>query len=412
MNCIIGQSGGPTSVINSTLAGVINEAIKNDFDKIYLMENGISGFCEGKILEVDKEKFLNKNISDKLKQRPASILGSCRFKLAEDLNDKIYEKIFDRIKKLNIRSFIYIGGNDSMDTVMKLNKYISKHDIKEVNIIGIPKTIDNDLCEIDHSPGFGSAAKYIISTMNNIRADIDIYNLNSVTIVEIMGRNAGWLAASSLISNINRQKQIVNLLYLKEDKKSKDDIIKEIKEAFKEEKNLLIAVSEGFMDKDGYFEKEKEQSFDGGFNHPQLAGIAEKISNFIHDELSVKTRAIELNIIQRTNTLISEVDSNEAFELGARGLLISMEKTNLIPILKRKESKEYEIYYESVNPGLIANKEKIIPEEWLVTRKKLQEKITEYVSPLIQGEIHQEYENGIIKFVNLDEFIKQGKNNV
>ena len=211
---IIAQSGGPTSVINSSLAGAISSFIENDFDNIFLSINGIEGIINGNIKEVDKKRFVSNNIDKKLMARPSSILGSCRFKLPESFNDGIYEKIFDNLKKLDISSLIYIGGNDSMDTVMKLNSYMKNKSIKNINIIGCPKTIDNDLCEMDHSPGFGSAAKYINTTIQSLRADVDIYNLKSVTFVEIMGRNAGWLAASSLVSNYKKDKKFVNLLYL------------------------------------------------------------------------------------------------------------------------------------------------------------------------------------------------------
>lgn len=406
MNCIIGQSGGPTSVINSSLAGAISRAVEEGFEHIYGSLNGIEGIINNRIVEVDKEKFINNGIVEKLMRRPSSILGSCRFKLPDDLKDDIYRQIFETLEKLKISSFLYIGGNDSMDTVMKLNKYMKANDIKGINVVGIPKTIDNDLFEMDHSPGYPSAAKFIISSLKTIRADADIYDLKSVTLVEIMGRNAGWLAASSLVANSLSSQKVVDLLLLNELTKSKEEIIQDIIEAQKKQNNLIIAVAEGFMDSDHYFERKVEKSFDGGFEHPQVAGIAQKLADYINVKLGIKTRAIELNVIQRSNFFISKTDSIEAFELGRKALEISMYESNLVPIIKRFSSDPYSIFYDKVSPSSIANKEKFIPKDWLKDKKILQDKMTEYLLPLLEGEIEQSFENGILQFVDLDEFTK------
>lgn len=406
MNCIIGQSGGPTSVINSSLAGAISQAIDMGFDHIYGSLNGIEGIIKGRIVEIDKDTYKSNGVEYKLCRRPSSILGSCRYKLPDNLNDKVYEDIFTRLKDLEITSFIYIGGNDSMDTVMKLNNYMDKASISNINIVGIPKTIDNDLCEMDHSPGYSSAAKYVMTTLKSIRADVDIYDLKSVTIVEIMGRNAGWLAASALVTNTLSSVKVVDLLYLSEHQKSKEDIIEEIEEAFEINNNLILAVSEGFMDKDKYFEQVLDTSFDRGFNHPRLGGVAENMSTYIKNQLGVKTRAVELNIVQRSNPVISLVDSKEAFYLGQKALEISAEKTNIIPILKRRhQSGEYSTYIDYVKPVDIANKEKMIPTEWLGDNRILQEKMSQYLLPLIQGHVDQYYEDGLIQFIDLEDFI-------
>jgi len=404
MNCIIGQSGGPTSVINSSLAGVIDAAIEADFENIYGSLNGIEGIINNNIVKIDTDKYLSKNVTDKLLRRPSSILGSCRYKLPDDLDDHIYEQIFNKLRELEITSFIYIGGNDSMDTVMKLNKYMSLNNINDINVIGVPKTIDNDLCHMDHSPGFSSAAKYLIGTLKTIRADVDIYDLKSVTLVEIMGRNAGWLAASSLAANATSSQEVVNLLYLGEHNKSKEEMLSEIKEAFEVENNLIIAVSEGFMDSQKFFESSNDQGFDKGFKHKRLAGIAQRLADYINQELDVKTRAIELNIVQRSNHVISAVDSKEAYLLGQNALELSIHSTNLIPIVKREDSKEYSIYLDQVEPSQIANKEKLIPSEWLINNEALQEKISEYVLPLVKGEIDHDYIDGVIQFIDLKDF--------
>lgn len=406
MNCLIGQSGGPTAVINSSLAGAIQAGIDLDFDKIFLSLNGIEGLINENIKKLDKNLFKEKNAKERLKKRPSSILGSCRFKLDYDLDSEIYKKIFENFKKYNISTFIYIGGNDSMDTVMKLNAYIEKNDIDSINVVGCPKTIDNDLCVMDHSPGFGSAAKFVNTALRQIKLDSSIYDLESVTFVEIMGRNAGWLTATSLLANYRKDKDIVNLLYLPEDIKSLDDIKIEIKEKLKEDKNLVVAVSEGFMDKEEKLKNEEEKSFDKGFNHPIIAGIGQKISDYIHNELSIKTRCVELNIVQRTSFLISETDSNEAYKLGYLALKEGKDKTNIVPILKREGNESYKVSYSLTNPSNIANKEKKIPKSWLKSRDVLSKKITQYVLPLIKGEVAQEYKGGLIDYISLEDFTK------
>ncbi|ACV29609.1 Pyrophosphate--fructose 6-phosphate 1-phosphotransferase [Anaerococcus prevotii] len=406
MNCIIAQSGGPTSVINSSLAGVIQGALDNNFDNIYLSLHGIEGIINKDILEVDKKKFVRGGVKEKLMARPSSILGSCRFKLPEDLNDDIYKKIFEFLLEKEINVFVYIGGNDSMDTVKKLNAYILSNNIEGINVIGCPKTIDNDLNGMDHSPGFGSAAKYICQSLRTIRADVDIYDLESVTIVEIMGRHAGWLAASSLLADFGYHKELVNLVYVPEESKSLKEIEEEVKEKLKTEKNLIIAMAEGFRDTDSYLDKPMFSNSDDGFNHPIVSGVAQRLADYLRDKLGVKSRAVELNIVQRTSNHISKTDADEAFKLGYLALKLGLDKTNLIPVLRRKEGKSYEVFYTEVEPDLIANKEMKIPESWLKDRKILREKITAYALPLIQGEVEQRYENGMPVFVELSDFTK------
>ncbi len=406
MNCIIAQSGGPTSVINSSLAGVIQGALDNNFDNIYLSLHGIEGIIKEEIMEVDKKKFVREWVKEKLMARPSSILGSCRFKLPEDLGDDIYKKIFDVLLEKEINVFVYIGGNDSMDTVKKLNAYILANNIEGINVIGCPKTIDNDLNGMDHSPGFGSAAKYICQSLRTIRADVDIYDLESVTIVEIMGRHAGWLAASSLLADFGYHKELVNLVYVPEESKSLKEIEEEVKEKLKTEKNLIIAMAEGFRDTDSFLDKPMFSNSDDGFNHPIVSGVAQRLADYLRDKLDVKSRAVELNIVQRTSNHISKTDADEAFKLGYLALKLGLDKTNLIPVLRRKEGKSYEVFYTEVEPDLIANKEMKIPETWLKDRKILKEKITTYALPLIQGEVEQRYENGMPVFVELSDFAK------
>lgn len=407
MNLIVAQSGGPTSVINSSLAGVIDSGIDNEFEKIFVSMNGIEGIINENIRLVDAEIFARENISKKLKARPASILGSCRYKLDYDLDNPVYKKIFDVLKKNNIGLFVYIGGNDSMDTVKKLNSYITYKKIEGINVVGCPKTIDNDLEGMDHSPGFGSAAKYIAKTMRSLRCDVDIYDLESVTFVEIMGRHAGWLAASSLVSNYNYHKDLVNLLYIPEDETTIDELLGDIKEALVTEKNLLVAIAEGFRDTEGVLSEEVFANTKDGFNHPIVSGVGERLANLVRDRLSIKSRAVELNIVQRSNTTISATDSKEAYQLGYRAVELGLTKTNVIPVLRRKEGDNYEVYYTEVNPDEIANKEMKIPKDWLCDKKTLEEKIQAYVLPLIAGEIEETNEDGMPVFVRIEDFTKE-----
>lgn len=407
MNLIVAQSGGPTSVINSSLAGVIDSGIDNEFEKIFVSMNGIEGIINENIRLVDAEIFARENISKKLKARPASILGSCRYKLDYDLDNPVYKKIFDVLKKNNIGLFVYIGGNDSMDTVKKLNSYITYKKIEGINVVGCPKTIDNDLEGMDHSPGFGSAAKYIAKTIRSLRCDVDIYDLESVTFVEIMGRHAGWLAASSLVANYNYHKDLVNLLYIPEDETTIDELLGDIKEALRTEKNLLVAIAEGFRDTDGVLSEEVFANTKDGFNHPIVSGVGERLANLVRDRLSIKSRAVELNIVQRSNTTISATDSKEAYQLGYRAVELGLTKTNVIPVLRRKEGDNYEVYYTEVNPDEIANKEMKIPKDWLCDKKTLEEKIQAYVLPLIAGEIEETNEDGMPVFVRIEDFTKE-----
>lgn len=407
MNLIVAQSGGPTSVINSSLAGVIDSGIDNDFEKIFVSMNGIEGIINENIRLVDAEVFTKDNMTKKLKARPASILGSCRFKLDDNLDSPVYEKIFAVLKKYDIGLFVYIGGNDSMDTVKKLNAYIYYKKIEGINVIGCPKTIDNDLEGMDHSPGFGSAAKYIASTLRSLRCDVDIYDLESVTFVEIMGRHAGWLAASSLIANYDYPKDMVNLLYIPEDEMSIDELLDDIREALKKEKNLLVAIAEGFRDTGGVLSEEVFANTKDGFNHPIVSGVGQRLADLVRDRLDIKSRAVELNIVQRSNTLISEVDSKEAYNLGYRAVEIGTDRTNLVPVLRRKEGKDYEVYYTEVAPDEIANREMKIPQEWLVDKKTLEEKIQAYALPLIEGQVDQTYEKGMPVFVKIEDFTRE-----
>ncbi|OYP54975.1 6-phosphofructokinase, partial [Lachnotalea glycerini] len=245
-NLIVGQSGGPTAVINSSLYGVISEAFQSSdtIDNIYGMENGIEGFLKGSIIDIT-HKISNEEL-EAIKTTPGAYLGSCRYKLPEDLEDEVYSKLFTAFEKLNIGYFLYIGGNDSMDTVSKLARYADSIN-STIRIIGIPKTIDNDLVHTDHTPGYGSAAKFVAYSVREIALDASIYDTKSVTIVEIMGRNAGWLTAASVLARKHENDNPV-LIYLPETDFNKEAFISQLNQHLEVTNNLVVCVSEGLHD--------------------------------------------------------------------------------------------------------------------------------------------------------------------
>ncbi len=408
MNLLIAQSGGPTAVINATLAGAITEALEQHFTHIYGSLNGITGIMEHRLVEIDKEAFCEKEVAEALKRRPSSILRSCRFQLPADPDDVFYDHLFANLRALAITHLIYIGGNDSMDTVMKLNIAMRQRGITDLHIGGAPKTIDNDLCGMDHSPGFASAAKYVNNTLITIRNDIAIYAEPSCTIVEIMGRNAGWLAASAVACNGGQTERRVDLLYLGEHPQSLDAMMEEIAAAVKSHRNVLVAISEGYRDIERLLERrETVASQDAGFHHPVLSGVAANLADEVHTRLGIKTRSVELSITQRTAALLSATDVEEAFLLGRKAVLANLHDTNRIPVLLRESSDPYTVTYDAVPSETIANREKKIPQDWFQDRDTLEQKMCTYVLPLLQGEMAQRYENGLLKFIALEDFTKE-----
>ena len=322
-NVIVGQSGGPTAVINASLAGVYKTAKDMGADTIYGMRYGIQGLLEKKIVDLG-EKIRNDMDVELLKRTPASFLGSCRYKLPESSEDKaIYEKIFAILEELEITAFFYIGGNDSMDTVLKLSDYAAK--IKsDIRIIGVPKTIDNDLCMIDHTPGFGSAAKYIASTMLEIAHDTFIYAVKSVTIVEIMGRDAGWLTAASALAR-NDYNTAPHFIYLPEVAFDKEQFLTDIRNKLKTLNNVIVAVSEGIRDKNGDYITASKAVADQ-FGHQQLSGAGKALEFLVKENIGVKVRSIEINVLQRcASHLASATDQSEAFALGEHAVLLAEE---------------------------------------------------------------------------------------
>lgn len=400
-NCIVGQSGGPTIAINASLAGIIHKAKSMDtFDKVYGMINGIKGLLEGSYMNL-LEEF---NTGDKinfLKQTPAMYLGSCRFKLPTYQEDvSVYTTLFDILEELQITDFYYIGGNDSMDTVMKLDAY-AKSINSDIHFIGIPKTIDNDLMGTDHTPGFGSAAKYVASSILEIVHDSLIYQLQSVTIVEIMGRNAGWLTAAAALAR-NEYNAAPDLIYLPEVTFDKDKFLADIREVFKHKRCVVIAVSEGIRDASGNFlDDDSKYAKKDAFGHVLHSGTGKLLESLVFKEFQCKVRSIELNVLQRCAMHIgSKTDLNESFVVGQKAVEASLEgKTGQMMGFKRLSDTPYTIAYVSTDVETVANLEQRIPTDWIhPDGNDITEALYQYLLPLIQGEVHVPYLNGIPQY--------------
>ena len=298
-NCMVAQSGGPTVAINASLAGVIDGVMRSDmYDTVYGSLNGITGILNNDLTNLSELMQQNSEYLDRLKVTPAMYLGSCRYKLPNYLDDdSSYVFIFKQFETYHIDAFFYIGGNDSMDTVLKLSEYGKKIG-SPVRIVGIPKTIDNDLCETDHTPGFGSAAKYIASSLLEIAHDTFIYAVKSVTIVEIMGRDAGWLTAASALAR-NGYNTAPHLIYLPEVPFDKEDFLLDVKRMLFERNNVIVAVSEGIRDASGNYISASESSVDT-FGHSQLSGAGKTLEFLVKEKLGVKVRSVEVNVLQRS----------------------------------------------------------------------------------------------------------------
>lgn len=399
-NLIVGQSGGPTSVINSSLYGVILEALQSEdqIDQIYGMINGIEGFLNGNVISIKEQ--LDSNQQKALQTTPGAYLGSCRYKLPADLEDEVFVRLFKELEHLNIGYFLYIGGNDSMDTVSKLSRYADS--IKSpIRFIGIPKTIDNDLILTDHTPGFGSAAKFVATTVREIAMDAAIYDKKSVTIVEIMGRHAGWLTASSVLARKFKNDNPV-LIYLPETNFNEEDFLKEVERHLETKTNLVVCVSEGLHDTDGNFicEKVNTVSVDN-FGHKVLAGSGKYLENLVKKHLNVKVRSVELNVTQRcSSTLLSKTDLDEAALAGQAGVqAILAGETGKMVAFYRLTNEPYSLSTRLVDVNEVCNQEKKVPLEWITNHDTdIADEFISYVLPLIQGNVTLPQENGLPHF--------------
>ena len=396
-NLIVGQSGGPTAVINSSLFGVIKEGMKQEkrVGHIYGMINGIEGFLKDRYMDLGQE--LTSEQLQCLRTTPGAFLGSCRYKLPEDLSDPVYSKLFQKFNTLNIGYFFYIGGNDSMDTVSKLSRYAAAHE-ESIRIIGIPKTIDNDLVLTDHTPGFGSAAKYVAASVAEIGIDASAYEAKSVTVIEIMGRHAGWLTAASVLARKFKNDNPV-LIYLPEVPFRPEDFLKDLKKAFEKKNNLVVCVSEGIHDENGTFicEYAGEAGIDT-FGHKMLTGCGKYLENYIKTHMDVKVRSVELNVNQRCSTFAQSLtDAKEAALAGSFGVCAALDgATGKMVSFIRDEGPGYDLCCGLVNVDEVCNKEKPVPLEWITGEgSDISEEFISYALPLIQGHPAIPLKNGL-----------------
>ena len=387
-NLIIGQSGGPTAVINSSLYGVVSEGLLQDsIGHVYGMVNGIEGFLAGRVL--DFQEVFKGNDLEKLKTTPGAYLGSCRYKLPEDLNNPVYPQLFQKFEELDIGYFFYIGGNDSMDTVSKLSRYAEKIN-SPIRVIGEPKTIDNDLVLTDHTPGFGSAARYVASTVREIVTDANVYETKSVTIVEIMGRHAGWLTAAGALARKYTGDNPL-LIYLPETAFDQEAFLSKVQECFEKNPNVIVCVSEGIHDEKGTFICEYDNSVGtDSFGHKMLAGCGKYLENLVRSRLGVKARSVELNVSQRcSSAMMSAADQQEAVAAGQFGVRCALKgETGKMVSYVRDSNVPYRMRLGLEDVNLICNKEKTVPLEWISEDgSDITQDFITYALPLIQGTV-------------------------
>lgn len=382
------QSGGPTSVINTSFYGAVMEAKKHpEIDHIYGSLNGIEGLLTDNLIDLGKE---DQEQLDLLLQTPGSILGTSRHKLPKDFHDEEYETILKTCKKHNIGYVFVNGGNDSMDTCMKLSMLCKEKGL-DIKVMGVPKTVDNDLAETDHSLGFPSAAKYVINTVKEIIIDAVCYKKGKVYIIEIMGRNAGWLtAAVDLLPEGIRP----DLIYLPEQKFDMEDFLKRVHDLYEAKGNAIVCVSEGIE-----FERDMSKVKYDSFGHAQLGGAGADLANIVEEKFGYKIRAIELSLPQRAYSfLTSKVDQKEALKCGAIAVKKAVSgMTGKMIAIKRVSTNPYKVSYKAVNIKKIANVEQKVPTEWVKDQGHMTKEFKDYLFPLIQGEIKVKMEDGVIK---------------
>ena len=400
-SCIFAQSGGPTSVINSSAYGVIRTALDaEEITNVYGAEFGIIGVLNERLLDMSKEDadelFL-------LQNTPSSELGSCRYKMADPDDDETdYKKILKVFKKYNVRYFFYNGGNDSMDTCNKIHKYMAKVGY-DCRVIGVPETIDNDLTGTDHCPGYGSAAKYIATSCMEVYLDNKVYSTDNITIMEIMGRHAGWLTAASLLASAKGCGP--DLIYLPETDFDLDSFFDDVQKVHEKKGDVFVAVSEGIHYDNGLFVSDVQTSSTDGFGHAQLGGVANYLASLIKNRTGIKTRAIELSLLQRSAAHVaSKTDIEEAVEAGKFAVKSALEgKSGKMVALKRNEkSATYECKCVLVPLSDAANAEKKIPREWINKKGNFVNKeFIDYALPLIQGEPVRYYEDSLPRYAKL-----------
>ena len=401
-NAIVGQSGGPTSVINSSLAGVYRAATSGGAKRVYGMRNGIEGLLAGRT--VDLSEYIKSDLDvELLKRTPSSFLGTCRYKLpSEEGSPEVFSRIFEILAALDVGYFFYIGGNDSMDTVAKLSVYAEKKDYA-IRIMGVPKTIDNDLVATDHTPGFGSAAKFVSTVMTEIVRDCAVYTTKAVTIVEVMGRDAGWLTASAGVGKALGI-DAPDLVYLPERSFSMDEFFASLRVAFEKHPNVVVAVSEGIRFADGRYVGEGTQSGSTDvFGHKYLAGTAKALELAVKAEFGCKVRSVELNLPQRCGAHIaSKTDLDESVAIGAEAVRVAADEgaNGEMVLFERLSSTPYEYVVKHKKVSEIANAVRCVPDEYINAEgNHITDACCEYILPLIEGESYPEYERGLPKYI-------------
>lgn len=398
-NMLVAQSGGPSAAINATITGMIDAGIASDqVGHVYGARNGIKGVLNENFVNLD-EVCDTKEKRDLLSVTPAAALGSCRWKLKDPKeNAEEFEEIIRILRKNNIGYFVYTGGNDSMDTVYKLSIYCKENNIDDIKVMGAPKTIDNDLGETDHCPGFGSAAKFIATAFTEIACDCFVYDVPSVTIVEVMGRNAGWLTASSALAR-TEERRVPQLIYLCEKVFDEEKFIEDVNKALEKENNIIVAVSEGVKDATGHYVGEETKSGkEDAFGHKYLSGIGKYLEGLVGNRIGCKVRSVELNILQRcAGYMLSETDIIESRNLGAFAAVSAIRgESGKMSALKRICDDPYQVEIELADLSKIANFEKKVPMEWINEEgNDIKDDLLTYLKPLIQGEVQIPYENGV-----------------
>ena len=403
--CIVGQSGGPTSVINSSVYGVIDTALKNPaITRVFGAEHGIVGVLNDRLFDMSQEDPKELEL---LKYTPSSALGSCRYKMKDpDVDDTDYKRILEIFKKYDVRYFFYNGGNDSMDTCNKISKYMQKVGY-ECRVMGVPKTIDNDLFGTDHCPGFASAAKYIATSCMEVYQDARVYDTGIVCIVEIMGRHAGWLAAAAALATYKGAGP--DLIYLPEVDFDMERFLTDVERIYKEKGNCMVAVSEGIHYADGRFVSEAKTSATDGFGHAQLGGLAALLANAAKERTGAKVRGIELSLLQRCGAhLASKTDIEESYMSGAEAVknAVAGVTDKMVGFKCTRDGGKYACEPELLNLTDVANTEKKVPLEWInKTHDGIEQGFIDYALPLIQGEPDLPKEDSLPRFARLKKVI-------
>ena len=403
--CIIGQSGGPTSVINASAYGVIRTALDSDvITKVYGAEHALDAVLNDRLIDMSFEDAAE---LENLLYTPSSALGSCRYKIADpDVDDTDYKRILEIFKKYDVRYFFYNGGNDSMDTCNKISKYMQKIGY-ECRVMGVPKTIDNDLFGTDHCPGYASAAKYIATSCMEVYHDARVYDTGMICIIEIMGRHAGWLTAAAGLATAAGAGP--DLIYLPETDFDMDKFLAEVKKVYEEKGNCMVAVSEGIHYADGTFVSEAKTSATDGFGHAQLGGLAALLADKVKSATNAKVRGIELSLLQRCGAhLASQTDIDESFMSGKAAVenAVAGLTDKMVGFERVVEDGKYVCKTKLFNLTDVANTEKKVPLEWINAEQNgVTQAFVDYALPLIQGETKLKKENGLPRFAKLKKVI-------